>query len=138
MLKNHMVNPKHIKKYTIPKLYLNGLLTWLKYVQKSCANPITINGFAAWVTIPKASSFPPQAMFPNGLPSVDPNQPLQSQRRLQEALGSAKGPQNGEGFGLEMGGYPNEWCFSCFFMREIWEDHDQLWTISGMQHCAGP
>lgn len=32
-----------------------------------------------------------RAMFPNGLPSVDPNQPLQSQRRLQEALGSAKG-----------------------------------------------
>jgi hypothetical protein len=54
-------------------------------------------------------SFPPQAMFPNGLPSVDPNQPLQSQRRLQEALGSAKGPENGEEFGLKTGGYSNEW-----------------------------
>lgn len=32
-----------------------------------------------------------RAMFPNGLPSVDPNRPLQSQRRLQEAMGSAKG-----------------------------------------------
>jgi len=48
-------------------------------------------------------------MFPNGLPSVDPNRPLQSQRRLQEAMGSAKGPENGEDFGLKTGGYSNEW-----------------------------
>ena len=45
-----------------------------------------------------------QAMFPDGLPSVDPNQPLQSQRRLQEAVGRAGARGDGSHGWLEFAG----------------------------------
>lgn len=58
--------------------------------QMSASNPATRPSLAAATEAPPSEAERKLlAMFPDGLPSVDPNQPLQSQRRLQEAVGRA-------------------------------------------------